>query len=256
MKSIRVNILDRSQFGRVGRSWSSPGRPKKGVPKKKFAKMEFQDLGEKFYLKLANLKEKDIPNFIREHVITLPWTINGSNLAGTQDVLDFQKDVRSIIENIKTFKKIRKNGVYTQQAVYKNTNDLPNVINKYLDGCHLQVDLPPVISKHLSESDFNSYKNQVKDFTSESRGFLNNNVLKNGGYGTNFANLFFKCDSLLSWCILDLVADLLGKEELIRACKNCGRLFKASNLKNEYCQDAECQKEVVKIRKRRSRSNR
>ena len=256
MKSFRINLEDRVQIGRTSSKSLSHGRPKKGVLRKKIYKMEPIDIENKFYLKIANIEEKEIQKFIHDYQITLPWVKDGTNFAKLKDILDFQKDIKFIVENIKVFKIMKGNKLAnTYERIYEKTNGLPEILNKYLADCHLQISFPPVIRRLLSKEDLNSYKNQIKNPEPQLKGLLRDNVFSRSSGGTNFSNLFCRCNSMLSWCILDLITDLLIKDEHIRVCENCGMIFEVKNLKSKYCQDAKCKKEVDKIRQRRSRSH-
>ena len=254
MKSFTVNLEDRLQPGVVNSRSINRGRPKNGVSRKKAGEIGLKELGNKFYIKVVNLSENDIPDFIRDYQVTLPCKIDGTNYPIPKDILDFQEDLKNITKNIKVFKKIRNNRANTHKTINRVTNELPSLINKYLSDCHLQVDFPPIIEEPLSKEGLSSYKEQILSDKTE-LGFLINDVLKisEKRRGKNFSNLVCRCDSILSWCVLDLVIDLLNKKELIRVCHNCDRIFRAENAKIKYCQDKKCKKDVQNKRQKKSR---
>ncbi len=253
MKSFRINLEDGLRLGIVHSRSIGRGRLKNGVKRKRIGKLGVRDVGSKFYLKIANLKKEEISDFIREYQIILPWMIEGRNLATEKDIIKFQKDLRQIIQSIKLFKKIHRNMALTHFFLGKKFGDILRLINKYLKDCYLAFNLSPVISDPLSESDLKSYHSQLDSFTAESSGFLNDNVLKRNDLGANFSNLMCRCNSLLSWCVLDLLIDRLIRNELIRICKNCSRVFKAETQKSEYCSNDSCQVNRMRKRKQKSR---
>ena len=254
MKSFTVNLEDRLQPGVVNSRSINRGRPKSGVSRKKLGEIGLKELGNKFYIKVVNLSEKDIPDFIRDYQVTLPCKIDGTNYPIPKDILDFQENLKNITKNIKVFKKIRNNRANTHKTINRATDDLTGLINKYLSDCHLQIDFPPIIEESLSEDNLSSYGEQILGDRTES-GFLMQDVLEQNEKrrGKNFSNLTSRCNSLLSWCVLDLVIDLLNKKELIRVCHNCDRIFRAESAKSKYCQDEKCRKNVQNKRQKRSR---
>lgn len=252
MKNFKVNLEDRWQLGVVATKSLGRGRLRKGQKRKIMGQLGPKSLPEKFYLKVANLKESEIPQFIRDYQVTL----SDSNRATKENILAFQKELREIIDGIEKFKEIKTVKLaQTHQLVYKKTNNLPGIVNKYLKNCYLQLDLPPILPRPLTEQELESYRNQITDFSPESSGLLKDNVFIRTGRGINFANLICRCNSLLSWCVLDLVIDLLVREELTRSCQNCERLFEAKDQRALYCNDQTCQIDRSLKRKRKSRKN-
>lgn len=252
MKNFKVNLEDRWQLGIISTKSIGRGRLKKGQKRKILGQLGLKNLPEKFYLKVAKLKEPEIPQFIRDYQVTLP----NNNRATKENILAFQKELKAIVDGIEKFKMIKASKLaQTHQLVYKKTNDLPRIANKYLKDCYLQLDLPPILPYPLTEKELESYRNQITDFPPESPGLLKDNVFAKSGKGTNFANLTCRCHNLLSWCVLDLVIDLLVREELIRSCQNCERLFEAKDQRALYCNDQTCQIERVRKRKRKSRKD-
>jgi hypothetical protein len=257
MKNFQVNLEDRLQLGIVS-SWSFiRGRLMKGGVKKRAGKLDLRELENKFYLKVANLKENEFSDFIRNYQVTLP-SINGNIFASPEDIKKFQNDIKQIIENIEKYKDLHKNKIaMTQQLISIKTDDLIGLINKYINNCYLQIDLPPILRQPPSEEDFEDFKKytrQVQSSTEENLGGRETSFFNRYDGRTNFTNLVCRCDSLLSWCVLDLIADLLVRDEMIRICSNCGRPFEAQDQREKYCRNKACQAERASKRRQKSRN--
>ncbi len=252
MKSFRIN-LDSRFFVMTKVSSIGKGRPRKGALRKKSGSFEIESLPEKLYLEVANLKNEDIDKFIRKYQFALFKTGGDNNLAIAKDIIQFKKELKQIINGSREIKKAFKSErALTEHFLVKRGGDFFSIVNKYLVSCHLGFNLPPMISRELSSDDLSSYAEEIKNMEPESSGHLKNPVFFTYGPSKNFPNLSCRCDDVRSWCVLNLVVDLFLKEEPLRFCLNCGRLFSPVHLGTEYCSDPDCQ--ILRERKRKQKS--
>ncbi len=256
MKSFRLNLEDRFQVAVLRYRSTGKGRIKRGTQRKMLGTLGPKALPSQFYLQVANLPEDKIDDFIRNYQVALPEISGGNRIATRADILTFKKELRDILHGVKDIKKLRKNIriAFTEFLVARKTGGLPSIVNKYLEDCYLQLGFPPIVSQRPTKADLKSYADEVYNFSPRSTGQLQNNIFPKAGWGTNFPLLVCRCRSLLSWCVLDLLIDLVVRGERIHVCELCGRLFKAQKETNVYCKDPRCQREAQRLRQRKSRA--
>jgi predicted RNA-binding Zn ribbon-like protein len=229
-------------------------RKKKGRPAKRvMMSLTLDSLPSDFYLTVARLHEKDIPAFIREYTPAMP---NTAELVTMENILDFQKDLQKITLSLDTINDAdKKDGkarghfrtyVLAKRAAKDEQWNFLEVVNRYLKDTHLQLIIAPLLSRELSEAERKTYANELESMETKERkgedhpGFLSNDVLNAGRETKNTKLLRCESNSLLSWCVLNLIADKLLLKRNVGVCDGCGRLFIPVRKNRRYCDDSSC----------------
>ena len=202
----------------------------------------------RLYIELSNLQnEQEISNFIEHYFFSVPRIENGqrkSTIASVEEIKKYQTKFKNYRQNLSNYwaevKRIEseenKTGLRRIRLSSFVTNEMVEDINLHLLDCHPEIRIIPWIrqgnASHLLDD---------LDTTTQIRSERFHRILTQSPYyGNNLLQLQWHCDNKIAICYSEFAEDMLDGQDLIRICKNCGRLFEAKNYRQKYCDFKEC----------------